>query len=165
MTNRMATVTASLTLAGRLPWDFRPEARGDRGDPGDRGARSVRAVSCGPVCVPLWPRARVLVPSALVLPMRVLPVPVVSVLERSVLAGTALTAATAADPIPRRPPAAASWPPASGTGRAGGTAGREGPASGLAGAVQTPVARPSPSACQVWVEVTSAAGSLTASIE
>jgi hypothetical protein len=33
------------------------------------------------------------------------------------------------------------------------------------GAVQIPVDRPSATARQVWVEVTSAAGSLTASIE
>jgi len=40
-----------------------------------------------------------------------------------------------------------------------------GPAPGLAGAVQVPVDRPSPTAFQVCVEVTSAAGSLTASTE
>src|SRR5258708_9829633 len=142
----MATVTASLTLAGRLPWDVRREARCDR----DGDAPPVRVASCGPVRAPLWARAGVLGPSALVLSGR---------------AGTALAVAAAADSVSRRPPATPSGPPLSALGRLGGMPGADGPAPGLAGAVQTPVARPSPSACQVCVEVTSAAGSLPASIE
>ena len=45
------------------------------------------------------------------------------------------------------------------------TPSRPGPAPGRAGAVQLPVDRPSPTAFQVCVDVTSAAGSLTASTE
>src|SRR5215469_5949415 len=112
MTNRMATVTASLTLAGRLPRDFWPEARCAR----DRGGLSARVAPCGPVRAPLCARARVLVPSALLLSVRA-------------------WIAEAAAWLPRRPPAGPSGPPISGLGRAGGTPGRDGPAPGLAGAV------------------------------
>ena len=166
-----------------------PGAGSVRSPRASRPACSLSTAACGPLCAPLWPRLRRCWPSApprssWPLPSRLTRsrVPLsCRPLPRLRVSGQALSSPPVSGQMGSGP--AVSGQAVSARPASGGAlcrpdvclgllrpAPREasrpsGCASGRAGAVQVPVDRPSPTACHVCVDVTSAAGSLTARTE